>query len=151
MEPVSNREPESRTSADLSLPAASLPRRMLAGLFDSLVLGTALAAVGAIFLWLNPWRPPVPVLAAAVFVAGVVLWVAYEFLFVVYTGSTPGLRLARLRLMKFDGSPVPRRLRRWRVLAAYLSAFSLGLGYLWGVLDEDGLCWHDRITRTYVS
>ena len=41
--------------------------------------------------------------------------------------------------------------RRWRVLASYLSAFSLGLGYLWSVLDEDGLCWHDRITHTHLS
>jgi uncharacterized RDD family membrane protein YckC len=68
----------------------------------------------------------------------------------VYTGTTPGLRAARLRLAGFDGSPVPRRLRRWRVLASYLSALSLGLGYLWSVLDEDGLCWHDRITRTHI-
>jgi uncharacterized RDD family membrane protein YckC len=72
-------------------------------------------------------------------------------LFVVYTGSTPGLRAARLRLAGFDGSPLNRRLRRWRVLASFLSAFSAGLGYLWCVLDQDGLCWHDRITGTHVQ
>jgi len=37
------------------------------------------------------------------------------------------------------------------VLASFLSAVSLGLGYLWCLLDQDGLCWHDRITRTYVQ
>jgi len=79
------------------------------------------------------------------------VWASYQFLFVVYTGSTPGLRAARLRLATFDGSQLPRRLRRWRVLASFLSALSLGLGYLWSVLDEDGLCWHDRITRTQVQ
>jgi len=150
MEPATNRDPEKRASADLLLPSASLGRRMLAGLLDGLVLIGALAAFGGIFLWVNPKLPPVPVLAAAVIVVGVVLWAAYEFLFLVYTGSTPGLLLARLRLARFDGSPANRRTRRWRVLASYLSAFSLGLGYLWGVLDEDGLCWHDRITRTHV-
>jgi hypothetical protein len=40
--------------------------------------------------------------------------------------------------------------RRWRVLASFLSACSLGLGYLWSLLDEDGLCWHDRITHTHI-
>ena len=90
-------------------------------------------------------------LAAALAVVAVLLWKAYEFLFVVYTGSTPGLRAARLRLAEFDGSPLNRRLRRWRVLASFLSAFSAGLGYLWCVLDQDGLCWHDRITRTHVQ
>jgi uncharacterized RDD family membrane protein YckC len=124
---------------------------MLAGLLDALVLATALAAFGAIFVWVNPVRPPLPVLATGVIVVSVLLCAAYEFLFLVYTGSTPGLRLARLRLVRFDGSPVNRRLRRWRVLASYLSAFSLGLGYLWSVLDEDGLSWHDRITRTHLS
>jgi uncharacterized RDD family membrane protein YckC len=92
-----------------------------------------------------------PTLAAALTVVAVLLWKAYEFLFVVYTGSTPGLRAARLRLVEFDGSPLNRRLRRWRVLASCLSAFSAGLGYLWCVLDQDGLCWHDRITRTHVQ
>ena len=27
---------------------------------------------------------------------------------------------------------------------------SLGLGFLWALVDEDGLGWHDRITRTCV-
>jgi hypothetical protein len=44
-----------------------------------------------------------------------------------------------------------RRLRRWRVLASYLGAVSLGMGYAWVLLDEDSLCWHDRITHTYLA
>jgi len=151
LEPARNRETDRRASADLVLSSASLPRRMLAGLLDGLVLFGALAGFGGIFAWLNPQRPPMPVLMMAVMIVSVLLWAAYEFLFMVYTGSTPGLRLAKLRLVKFDGSPTRRRVRRWRVLASYLSAFSLGLGYLWSILDEDGLCWHDRITRTHLS
>jgi uncharacterized RDD family membrane protein YckC len=151
LEATRDREPDRRASADLIPSSASLPRRMLAGLLDGLVLAAALAGFGAIFVWVNPQRPPIPVLAMAVLVVAVLLWAAYEFLFMVYTGSTPGLRLARLRLVRFDGASAQRRVRRWRVLASYLSAFSLGLGYLWSILDEDGLCWHDRITRTHFS
>jgi uncharacterized RDD family membrane protein YckC len=80
-----------------------------------------------------------------------IFWVAYQYALVVYTGTTPGLKLARLRLDQFDGSAVPRNLRRWRVLASVLSGLSLGLGYAWCFLDEDELCWHDRITRTYMA
>jgi hypothetical protein len=37
------------------------------------------------------------------------------------------------------------------VLASYLSAASLGMGYAWLFLDEDNLCWHDRITHTFLG
>jgi hypothetical protein len=32
-----------------------------------------------------------------------------------------------------------------------MSSLSLGLGVVWALLDEDTLCWHDRITRTYIT
>lgn len=89
-----------------------------------------------------------PAVGLIVVAAGV--WAAYEFSFVAYTGSTLGLRAVRLQLATFDGSPLTRSLRRWRVLASFLSVLSMGLGYIWCALDEDGLCWHDRITRTHV-
>ena len=136
--------------------SASIGRRALAALVDGAILATALAGFAAIFFRLNPVREALPQfswkpLAAAFAGVAFALWAGYEFLFAVYTGSTPGLRAARLQLASFDGAPVPRRLRRWRVLASFLSAVSLGLGYLWCLLDQDGLCWHDRITRTYVQ
>ena len=149
-------EPAGRQAgADFPAASASIARRALAALVDGLVLAAALAAFAAIFLRLNPSLNPVrgqlPTLAGALCAVAFLLWIAYEFLFVVYTGSTPGLRAARLRLAAFDGSPLNRSLRRWRVLASFLSAFSAGLGYLWCALDQDGLCWHDRITRTSVQ
>ena len=160
IEPAQQEPASQRAGADFPLPSASISRRVLAALVDGLILATALAAVVAIFLRLNPGlfrlnldlvRGPLPMLAAALGVIAVLLWAVYEFLFVVYTGSTPGLRAARLRLAAFDGAPLNRRWRRWRVLASFLSAFSAGLGFLWCVLDQDGLCWHDRITRTHVQ
>jgi len=144
-------EADRKTGADLALPLASLPRRIWAGFLDAAILIAALVGFGAIFGWINPDRPPIHVMATAVSIVAVVSWAAYHFLFMVYTGSTPGLRLARLQLVRFDGSMTKRRIRRWRVLASYVSAFSLGLGYLWSILDEDGLCWHDRITHTHLT
>jgi hypothetical protein len=54
-------------------------------------------------------------------------------------------------LARFDGTRTNRSLRRWRVLASYLSAISLAMGYAWVFLDEDALCWHDRITHTFLA
>jgi len=163
MEPAQPEPAGRQAGADFPLPSASIARRALAALVDGIVLGTALAAFAAIVLRLNPslnpelklslnlLRGPLPIVAAALALVTLLFWAAYEFLFVVYTGSTPGLRAARLRLAAFDGSTLNRRSRRWRVLASFLSACSAGLGYFWCFLDQDGLCWHDRITRTHVE
>lgn len=140
---------------DTPAASASPGRRALAVLVDGIVLATSLAAFAAIFLRVNPnlgpHDLPRPILAAALATVASLLWMAYNFSFLVYTGSTPGLRAAHLRLSSFDGSSLTRSSRRWRVLASFLSAFSAGLGYLWCILDQDGLCWHDRITRSNVQ
>jgi len=155
IEPAHQEPAERRADIPSAVPSASIARRALAALVDGAILATALTAFAAIFLRLNhnlhPVRSPFALLTVALGALAVLLWAAYEFFFVVYTGSTPGLRAARLQLAAFDGSPLNRRTRRWRVLASFLSVFSAGLGYLWCVLDQDGLCWHDRITRTYVQ
>jgi uncharacterized RDD family membrane protein YckC len=79
------------------------------------------------------------------------LWAAYQYLLIVYSGTTPGLRAMKLQLQRFDGSFPSRRLRRWRVLGSVLAGISLGMGYAWQFLDEDNLCWHERVTKTYLA
>jgi len=151
IEPPQSELPERGIGTETSVASASIPRRVLAASLDALILSAALSACGAIFLRLNPIREPLASVAAIAAIVTVTLWAAYQFMFVVFTGSTPGLRATRLRIVKFDGSSVSRRTRRWRVLASFLSAFAAGLGYLWCFLDQDSLCWHDRITRTHIQ
>jgi uncharacterized RDD family membrane protein YckC len=78
-------------------------------------------------------------------------WSLYQYLFLVNTGSTPGMRLAGLKLTGFEGDMVSRSCRRARALSIGLSTFALGLGFLWVLLDEDHLCWHDRASKTFVT
>jgi uncharacterized RDD family membrane protein YckC len=150
IEPARRDSPERQARLVLSH-SASIAQRAFAALVDGVILTAALTAFTTIFFRVNPAREPLKLIAVALAVAAVTLWAGYEFLFVVYTGSTPGLRAARLRLASFDGSPLVRRVRRARVLASLLSALSLALGYLWCFLDPDGLCWHDRITHTHLQ
>jgi len=142
---------DSRRSDDMLCAPASIVRRGLAALVDAGIVGASVAAFAALFLRVNHIGGFGLVFVGTLGAVAVLLWMAYEFLFVVYTGSTPGLRAAKLQLTRFDGKPVSRRSRRWRVLASFLSAFSAGLGYVWCFLDESGMCWHDRISRTYLQ
>jgi len=140
-----------RPGIDVPLQAAPLAQRIAAAAIDASIVTAACALFGYIFWKLTAIRPPrFQVLELTAGLAAL-FWAAYQYLLVVYSGSTPGLRLAQLQLARFDGTPAHRSLRRWRVLASFLSAVSLGMGYAWVFLDEDSLCWHDRTTHTYLA
>lgn len=151
IEPVAVPANERRPGFEIPLQSARMSRRMLAAAIDAALVMSAFAAFVYIFFRITAELPPFGKFAGAgvVLIGG--LWPAYQFLLLVYSGTTPGLKLAKLELHRFDGSPVPLRIRRWRVLTSVLSGLSLGLGYAWCFLDEDRLCWHDRITRTYMA
>ena len=126
-------------------------RRVLAVTTDAVLVILAFTAFAYIFLRVTPMLPQLTQAAGISIVLLGLFWTGYQYLLLVHTGSTPGLKLAKLELSRFDGAPVPRNIRRWRVLASVLSGVSIGLGYAWCFLDEDELCWHDRITRTYMA
>jgi uncharacterized RDD family membrane protein YckC len=151
IEPASQPELEKRAGIDIPLQSARLGQRILAAAIDGVIIAAAGALFGFIFWKLTAIRPPrIQILGIAAGVTSL-FWAAYQYLLVVYSGTTPGLRLAHLELTRFDGNRASRRVRRWRVLASFLSAASLGMGYAWVFLDEDSLCWHDRITHTYLA
>ncbi len=135
---------------ELPLQVAPMSQRLFAGLLDLLIV-----LIGAAVFVMIALKAGVPMpQAKSGFLAGMIapclFWALYEYMFLVYAGTTPGMQLARLRLVTFDGVPVKRRLRRGRAIAVVLSTLSLGLGLVWALLDEDTLCWHDRITQTYI-
>jgi uncharacterized RDD family membrane protein YckC len=73
----------------------------------------------------------------------------YQLLFFTFSEATPGMRYARIGLCTFSDDNPTRRAMRRRIFAAVLAACPLGIGFLWAWLDEDGLGWHDRISRMY--
>ena len=75
----------------------------------------------------------------------------FALLFVWGVGVTPGMKRAGLCLVTFDGLPAPRRQRLWRIFGAVVSAGSFLIGFLWAVVDEEKLYWHDHISRTYLT
>jgi uncharacterized RDD family membrane protein YckC len=151
IEPVPFKEAEKRPGIDIPLQSARLGLRLVASLIDGMIIAAASTLFGFIFWKITAFRPPQLQLFTLVAGLPCFFWAAYQYLLIVYSGNTPGLRLAGLELTRFDGTVTTRSLRRWRVLASYLSAASLGMGYAWLFLDEDALCWHDRITHTYLA
>jgi uncharacterized RDD family membrane protein YckC len=73
----------------------------------------------------------------------------YQWLFFSYAESTPGMRYAKIALCTFDDENPARKTLQHRIAALFLAALPMGLGFLWALLDDDRLGWHDRMTRTY--
>jgi uncharacterized RDD family membrane protein YckC len=151
IEPVQKPEEEKRPGIEIPMLTSEMWRRILAGVLDGVFVAAAVALFGYIFIKMTGLVPEVrPAIIGGALLTGF-FWFGYQYLLIVYSGTTLGLKAAGLELSRFDGATVPRRLRRWRVFASFLSGGSLCLGYLWSFLDEDQLCWHDRITKTYMA
>ena len=73
----------------------------------------------------------------------------YSLLFAIAGALTPGLRWTELRLINFDGFPPDARSRAFRLVGGWISVLSGGLGLVWALLDEEGLTWHDHMSKTF--
>ena len=129
---------------------AALGQRMMAGLVDSAIVLAAAAVFNVTFTQLAEENPHSRMALLCAVAVGGVLWTLYQYTFLVHGHGTPGMHLAHLELARFDGKPVSVFDRRCRAVASALSGFSLGLGFLWALVDEDQLGWHDRMTRTLI-
>jgi uncharacterized RDD family membrane protein YckC len=148
---LQSEEAAAANDLELPLPVAPLSRRVVAAGLDGVLVLAATLMFAFIADKIALLLPSAHIVLGLGVALPAILWAVFQYVFLVYTGSTPGMRLTRLRLSDFDGSAPGRSTRRWRALAMALSAVSLGLGFLWCLLDEDTLCWHDRITRTYLD
>ena len=145
---------------------ASVERRTVAAAINGVVIGIALAAFGAaacitsgnaevlhsfsLGTLVNSVRTPEGrVLLGAAAMIALLLCLAYQALFFTFSSATPGMRCARIALCTFrDENPTRRAIRR-RILAVLLSGVPFGLGFIWAVLDEEKLSWHDRVSGLY--
>jgi uncharacterized RDD family membrane protein YckC len=147
---------EDRFHHELDLPGepAPLGQRLGSGLVDAAIVAAALAvfatpfaSILARFAAASPNIRPALVCMVA---AGATIWLLYQCLFLVYGRRTPGMRVARLELLTFDDQQPSLFARCSRAFGATLSGLSLGLGFAWALVDEHTLCWHDRISQTYL-
>jgi uncharacterized RDD family membrane protein YckC len=136
---------------ELPLQVAAIATRAWASAADC---AAVVFAVGAFSFVASRWMealPPAALSALILATLAALFWAVYQYVFLVYAGITPGQQAMDLAVRTFEGQEAGRARRRWRALAMLISCISLGLGFAWAFFDEDTLCWHDRITRTYLA
>lgn len=149
--PTTGVEPRDHEHVELPFRPARTSQRVLAGVVDVAVVGIAVSVFAAVAYKILAGPPITKALVLGILAATAVLWSAYHYLFVVHSGTTLGMLAARLKVRTFAGKPPTLRQRRNRMLGFYLSVLSLGMGLMWAFVDVDELCWHDRLSRTYLS
>jgi uncharacterized RDD family membrane protein YckC len=92
----------------MPLQSAPIGQRLLAGLID----GTLVAPQAGFEPFIIESSVPRRRLQVVMMGAGLLFlfWAAYQYLLMVYSGSTPGLRAFRLQVRRFDGNPANRKL-----------------------------------------
>ena len=140
-----------REHVELPFRAVRIPQRVLAGLVDFAITSLGLAVFASVAYKILDKPSLSKPLIVGMAAAAVLLWSTYQYLFVVHAGKTIGMMATRIKLRTFEGKPPTLRQRRNRVLGFYLSALSLGMGLMWALVDVDALCWHDRLSRSYLS
>ena len=144
--------PHAEPELELPYRVAPMAQRIAAEIVDTLLVGVATGIFGLIIarlnaaLLLHEKRALVGML-----IVPAIFWIAYKYLFLVYDRATLGMRMMRLQLVDFHGVRARQPIRRVRALSMVVSIFPLALGLLWSFVDQDTLCWHDRISRTYMT
>lgn len=141
--PPAPQQPHSNTTRT----GAGLLRRLASLLYDVLLLVAILFVATACLLPFNGGEAlqPGQWLYSAYLLALVALFFGW---FWTHGGQTLGMKAWGLRVCRADGRPLAWRHAGLRMLASCVSFASLGLGYLWVVVDPQRLAWHDRLSGT---
>ena len=132
--------PPDTAPLSLRLMAATVDLTLVAGAF------VAFVAVAVHFAQAVPTGIPAAIASAATLV---IFYLLFQLLFFTLSDQTPGMRYARIGLCTLTDENPSRSAMRRRILAQIVATCPLGIGLLWALLDDDGLGWHDRISRMY--
>jgi uncharacterized RDD family membrane protein YckC len=128
---------------------APLELRLMAAAVDMLLVAGGFVASVAVVAQIAH-RIPSGINAAIAAAATLGLfWPLYQLFFFTLSDQTPGMRYARIGLCTLSDENPTRSAMRRRILAQLIAVVPFGLGILWALLDDDGLGWHDRISRMY--
>lgn len=127
-----------------------LARRLASAVYEALILAAVLLLATFPFLAVAGdstagWRRHL-LQAYVLVVAG-----AYLVAFWTRGGQTLAMKTWRIRLVCTDGAPVGTARAVLRYLLALAGAAAFGIGFLWAVVDRDGLFLHDRLSGTRLA
>jgi uncharacterized RDD family membrane protein YckC len=130
-------------------PVASPFHRAIAALLDASMIFLGLGIFIAIFeIFGGPFtwtRENIMIWMAA---AGLIA-MFYGFVWSICGRETAGMNWTDLRIINFNGFPPDGKSRAVRLIGCWLSYCSGLIGIFWALMDEEGLTWHDHMSKTF--
>lgn len=133
-------------------PIASLTHRAAAAVWDFAIIGALISVFFGIIAWKCEGLVEAlanPLCLAVLATAAGLLGFVYDAAFLLIRGETPGMRMAGLRFVDFDGRPASEFQLQKRVFGGIVSVLPIGMGLLWAMVDEETLSWRDHISGTF--
>jgi len=130
-----------------NLPSASLTRRLLALVYDLLLVLGVLFVVSAVAVALNKGeRVTHPIYYLSLLLTTFVFfgW------FWTHGGQTLGMRTWKIKITADQGGELTWKQSAVRFIAAIVALVPMGLGLLWMLIDSQKLAWHDKFSSTRV-
>jgi len=149
-QPVEESEHEEAPAPLAEVHLAPIEDRLMAALVDGALMTTVFSVLVLAVSTLIDHPLSARMLEIGAATAFLLIGLLYQAFFLMLDEATPGMKYAGISLCTFDGRiPTSAELRR-RLKALILSVVPLGLGVAWALFDEDRLCWHDRLSRSYL-
>lgn len=131
--------------------------RFLAKLLDSFILSTVSIVFLMVFFFLeflnlpgsdaSSFKPTFSIIAS---IAELLITIGYTIYFVGKFGATPGKMICQLKIITAEGEKVTYGRAAARFFAEMLSSFTMGIGYLMVVFNDEKKALHDVICNTRV-
>lgn len=130
---------------------APMIRRFLGGMIDAFVLLLAAGVFSLIFWRAGGHLSPDTFNLAIVALMAILVALTYFGAFTALTSTTPGLLWLGIEVRSLQGGPPTLRQSFWRAFGYLVSASALLVGFVWALVDSEGLTWHDRMSDTFLA
>ena len=131
---------------------AGFLKRVLALVYDSLLIGAIVLVLSLLLVFVNGGYPE-----SGSFVSFIQFFILifagpifYSYFWIANKGQTTGMQAWKIQLVTIDETELNIKKTMLRCLISTISFACFGMGYLWILYDKDNLSWSDILSKTKV-
>ena len=131
---------------------AGFLKRILALVYDSLLIGAIVLVLSLLLVFVNSGYPE-----SGSFVSFIQFFILvfagpifYSYFWIANKGQTTGMQAWKIRLISINETKLNAKQTFIRCLISVISFLFFGIGYFWILYDKNNLSWSDIVTKTKI-